>query len=167
MKIQIIGYSGAGKSTLAKQLGEHFHIPYLYMDSVKFYGEMKEHTLEEQHEAVKKFLKENDNWVIDGNYYSLAEERYEQCDEIYYLDFTRWFCLKEALKRYFKNHGQIRESLGAYEHFDLSFLWWIVYEGRTAYWQKEHLKHMHMVKNYHHFKSRKELNAYLKSIGIE
>lgn len=167
MKIQIIGYSGAGKSTLAKRLAEHYQIPYLYMDSVKFYDNMQERSVKHQNTVVKEFLEQNESWVIDGNYYDIAEERYELCDEIYFLDYSRWFCLKEALKRFLKGHNRFRESLGCVESFDMSFFWWIVYEGHTPYWQREHLKHMHMCKNYHHFKKRKELLAYLHSIGIE
>lgn len=167
MKILIIGYSGAGKSTLAKCLGEHYQIPYLYLDSVKFYDHMKEHSKEYQDQFVKKFLEENDQWVIDGNHYGVAEERFEICDEIYFLDYSRWFCLKEAIKRFFKNRNKFRESLGCIENFDAGFLWWIIYEGHQPYWANQHLEHMHRCEKYHHFKTRKELMAYLDAEGIK
>lgn len=166
MKIQIIGYSGSGKSTLAKKLADHYGLKHLYMDSVKFYDDMKERSPQEQAALVRGFLKANDDWVIDGNYYEIAPERYELCDEIYYLDFPRLFCLKEALKRYFKNRNQFRESLGCIESFDFSFFLWIIYEGRTKYWRNKHLEHLKMAKVRHHFKSRKELNSYLIKKGI-
>ena len=116
--------------------------------------------------GLNKFLKTNDDWVIDGNYYEIAPERYELCDEIYYLDFPRLFCLKEAVKRYLKNRNQFRESLGCIESFDFSFFLWIIYEGRTKYWRNKHLEHLKMAKVRHHFKSRKELNSYLIKKGI-
>ena len=166
MKIQIIGYSGSGKSTLAKKLADHYGLKHLYMDSVKFYDDMKERSPQKQAALVREFLKANDDWVIDGNYYEIAPERYELCDEIYYLDFPRLFCLKEALKRYFKNRNQFRESLGCIESLDFSFFLWIIYEGRTKYWRNKHLEHLKMAKVRHHFKSRKELNSYLIKKGI-
>ena len=162
MKIQIIGYSGAGKSTLAEQLAKHYKINHLYMDSVQFYGDFKSRSIEEQNALVRDFLSKNDNWVIDGNYYSVAPERYNLCDEIYFLDYPRLFCLKEALKRYFKNRNQFRESLGCVENFDFSFFMWIIYEGRTKYWKQQHELHFNKCLNRHRFKSRKELLKYLE-----
>ena len=166
MKIQIIGYSGAGKSTLADILKDYYHIPYLYMDSTKFYDDMQEREPQEQAKIVYDFLAANDEWVIDGNYYTVAPERYDLCDEIYFLDYPRLFCLKEAIKRYFKNRHQFRESLGCVESFDFSFLIWILYEGRTKYWRNKHLEHLRKAKVGHHFKKRQELIRYLKEKGI-
>ena len=34
MKIAILGYIGSRKSTTAKNMGEFFHIPVIYLDSV-------------------------------------------------------------------------------------------------------------------------------------
>ena len=166
MKIQIIGYSGAGKSTLAEILAKHYKIQHLYMDSVQFYGDFEARSIEEQNEIARDFLANNDDWVIDGNYYAVAPERYKLCDEIYFLDYSRFYCLKEAIKRYFKNRHQFRESLGCVENFDFSFFMWLIYEGRTPYWQNQHLEHFKQCPNGHHFHSRKELLAYLKDNNI-
>ena len=166
MKIQIIGYSGSGKSTLAKLLSDYYNIPHLYMDTVQFYDDMKARSIDEQNQITRDFLAEHDNWVIDGNYYAIAPERYHLCDEIYFLDYPRWYCLKEAIKRYFKNRNQFRVSLGCIESFDMSFFFWIIYEGRTKYWKMRHEEHFNMCKVGHRFKSRKELRNYLYQQGI-
>lgn len=165
MKIVIIGHSGAGKSYLAKALSKHYGIPCLHMDSVKFYGDFKERPPQEQELIADDFLNTHDNWVCDGNYYYIASRRFLECDTIYYLDLPRLFCLKEALKRYFKNRGKYRDSLGAKEHFDLSFAMWILYGGRKRSYIKEHIAHFKMCHGQRfHFRSRKEIDDHLSSL---
>ena len=68
MRIVIIGYSGSGKSTLAKTLGKHYNIPVLHLDSVHFLSGWVERDRNEFNEIVKKFINENESWIIDGNY---------------------------------------------------------------------------------------------------
>ena len=80
MKIQIIGYAGSGKSTLAKKLGNHYNINYLHLDNTHFYGNWEERTVEEQTKIVDKFLLENENWIIDGNYSKVSPKRFEESD---------------------------------------------------------------------------------------
>ena len=76
MKIVIIGYSGSGKSTLAKTLGINYNIPVLHLDSVNFLSGWKVREQKETDEIVKKFIEENDSWIIDGNYHKIAKERF-------------------------------------------------------------------------------------------
>ena len=101
MKIQIIGYSGSGKSTLCKILSKHYNIPLLYLDTVRFYGDWEERPNEEMTAIVDKFLNENSSWVIDGNYTSVSPNRFNDCDIIIYLNYNRFFCLTQVIKRYF------------------------------------------------------------------
>lgn len=166
MKIQIIGYSGSGKSTLAKILAEHYKLPLLYLDATKFYADFAERSAAEQEAIVYDFLKKHDSWVIDGNYYEIAPIRYLEADRIFFLDFNRFVCLFAALKRYFRNRNRYRESLGCRENFDLSFFFWLIYGGRIKHWRKEHLRHLKSAPYQYHFKSRRELTAYLRQAGI-
>ena len=85
MKIVIIGYSGSGKSTLAKTLGAHYNIAVLHLDTVNFLSGWKVRDEKESNEIVKKFMEENDSWIIDGNYYKIARERFELADKIIFL----------------------------------------------------------------------------------
>ena len=100
MKIQIIGYSGSGKSTLTKKLGLFYNIPYLHLDNVKFYGDWQEKTKEEQIETVNEFLKQNTDWVIDGNFSSICPIRFEISDITIYLNYNRFYCYKKCKQRY-------------------------------------------------------------------
>ena len=139
MKIQIIGYSGSGKSTLARKLGEIASIPVLHLDSTHFYGDWQERSSEEQAEIVREFMAANDSWVIDGNYTSVATERFAMTDLTIFLDFNRWFCFYAAYRRSRKFRKQVRPDLGMPEKFDRSFRRWILIDGRTKERKQKHL----------------------------
>ena len=137
MKIQIIGYSGSGKSTLARKLGEIASLPVLHLDTTHFYGNWQERTAEEQTESVRAFLAENDNWVIDGNYTSIATERFAMTDMTIFMDFSRLFCFWSAYRRSRKYRGMTRPDLGCAEKFDRSFRRWILIDSRTKSFRKK------------------------------
>ena len=133
MKIAVIGYSGAGKSTLAHALSERLNLPLLYLDRVQFTPNWVERDRKEALELVDTFLAQ-DNWVIDGTYPSFRQKRrMEEADLILFLDFNRFTCLKQAFHRYLTCRGTVRESAadGCPEKFDLEFLRWLLWEGRT------------------------------------
>ena len=142
MKIQIIGYSGSGKSTLAGQLSEIAHIPVLHLDSTHFYGDWQERTVDEQAEIVRDFMAANDSWVIDGNFTSVATERFAMTDVTVFLDFNKWFCFFSAYRRSKKYRGQARPDLGVTERFDRSFRRWILWDGRTKERKQKHLSNL-------------------------
>lgn len=168
MKIQIIGYSGSGKSTLAKTLANHYNLPYLYLDTVKFHGQWSERTTEEQIEIVRDFLNKNqDGWVIDGNYSNIASDRFEICDKLIFLNYNRIFCFLEAYKRYRKYKNKIRESFSCTEKFDGEFMWWLIYEGRTRKRKKMHQANLNKCNGEKFiFKTRKQLLRYLNDNNI-
>lgn len=166
MKIAILGYSGSGKSTTTKYLGELFHIPYLYMDTVYWAENWQERDRDEALSMVSEFMK-NDNWIMDGNYSSLLQkERLEQADYIIYMSFSRWVCLWRVLKRYFQNRNKSRESIaeGCIEKVDLEFIWWVLYAGRTPAKKK---KYEEMTELYRDkvivLKNQRQLDEFLKN----
>lgn len=142
MKIQIIGYSGSGKSTLARQLGEIANLPVLHLDSTHFYGDWQERTAEEQSAIVREFIANNDGWVIDGNFTSVACERFAMTDITIFMDFNRWFCFLSAYRRSRKYRGQVRPDLGMIEKFDRSFRRWLLFDGRTKQRKQKHLHNL-------------------------
>ena len=168
MKIQIIGFSGAGKSTLGKQLGKLYNLPILHMDSLNFLSNWVERDRLEFNQIVDKFLLDNESWVIDGNYFRITPSRYEQADLVIYLKYNRLTCLKGVIKRYkkFKHSSRPDMAEGCKERLNFSFLMWVLFTGRT----KKRRRHMEeVVKNAKSslvFKNRKELNKYLKEIGV-
>lgn len=168
MKIQIIGYSGSGKSTLAKMLSRYYQIPLLYLDSVQFYGEWCERSIEEQNKIVETFLDDHEDWVIDGNYGKVAPRRFQECDIMIFLDYSRFYCYRMAFFRYLKNKGKSRESCPCVEKFDFAFQRWILFESRTKEYKDMHLKHLLMCSGQTYiFKNKRQLNKYLKEKGIE
>ncbi len=165
MKIQIIGFSGSGKSTLAKRLGLLYNIPYLHLDNTRFYGDWQERTREEQTEIVKKFLEENDNWVIDGNYQKICPERFEQTDMTIFLDFNRFFCYKAAKERAKKHKFVARESCACPDKWDLSFRWWLLVKGRTLGRRKKIIEKLNMTKSKKIvLKNRKQLENFVSEL---
>lgn len=165
MKICIIGFSGAGKSTLAANLAQKFNIPCLHLDNVHFNSDWTITTLDEENEIVKKFLDENENWIIDGRYFSICQERFEQCDLLIYLNFNRFYCYKMAKYRYKTYKTSKRDSFPCEEKFDFYFKMWVLFKGRTHSKKK---KDRELITKYSNkskvFKNRKELNAWFNSL---
>lgn len=165
MKILVVGYSGSGKSTFAKIISQNYNLPLLYLDTVQFYGDWEMRTLEEQNQIVRDFIKNNDNWVIDGNYRRVAPERFDLADTIFNLRMNRIYCYLMAYKRYRDNRGKKRESLGVVEKFDFEFQWWLLYKGRS---KKIRSKRDELLKKsnakIYTIKTRKKLNYFIKLI---
>lgn len=136
MKISIIGHSGTGKSTLAKAISLAYDLPLLYMDCVHFLPGWNKREVSEEIKAVGKFLKDNDDWVIDGSYFKvLLEERLEKADKIILLDFNRFSCLYRAYKRSIKYKNKPRESMapGCDEVIDFDFIKHILFERKKDF----------------------------------
>ena len=142
MKIQIIGYAGSGKSTLARTLSEIANIPVLHLDNTHFYGDWQERDPDEQSAIVRAFMAENDSWVMDGNYTSVATERFGITDMTIFLDFPRWRCFWAAYRRSRKYRGISRPDLPCGEKFDRSFRRWLLIDGRTRERQQKHLHNL-------------------------
>ena len=168
MKIQIIGFSGAGKSTLGKQLSQLYNLPVIHMDSLNFLSNWVERDRLEFNNIVDDFLEKNNSWVIDGNYFRISPQRYEQADLVIFLNYNRFTCLKGVIKRYKKYKKSSRPDMdsGCKERLNFSFLMWVLFTGRT----KKRKAHMFDVVNNAKssliFKNRKQLNKYLKEIGV-
>ena len=164
MRIQIIGYSGSGKSTLTQRLGEMYGLPVLHLDTVQFYGNWNERSLEEQNARVQKFLEENKGWVIDGNYARVCPQRFSMADVCIFLDFARVPCLAANLRRWWQYRGKARPSLGCEEKFDAEFFWWIMHEGRTKARRAQHEAHFAAAKQGVRLCTRRQVNKYLASL---
>lgn len=169
MKILVAGYSSSGKSTFAKRLSKHNQIPVLHIDTIFFGPNWTKRDHETVEEEINQFMS-NKSWVIDGQYRNLAVERYDQCEQLFLFDFNRFKCLYGAILRRIKYHNQNRDTIanGCKEKLDLSFIWWILFSGRKKDSKalmklyKERYKEKTIV-----FKNRRQVNAYLKSIGYE
>ncbi len=166
MKICIIGYSGSGKSTLADLLGEKYALPVLHMDATFWYGNWQYRSREEQSDIVRKFMSENsDGWIIEGNYAKICLDRFTECDKVYFLNYNRFVCFKQAVKRFKENKGTVRPDCLCPEKLDAEFIFWLLFAGRTR-------KRRKIVKNLFEkasgkkyvFKNRRQLIKHLSSL---
>lgn len=165
MKICVIGYSGAGKSTLADFLGEKFSLPVLHLDATFWYGDWQYRSRAEQSEIVKNFMTDNaGGWVIDGNYAKICLERFYECDAVYFLNYNRFVCFRQAVKRYRKHKGTVRPDCPCLEKLDAGFMFWLLFSGRTRK-RRAIVKHLLEISSGRRyiFKNRKQLEKHLKS----
>jgi adenylate kinase family enzyme len=168
MKIAVIGYSGSGKSTLAKELGSFYGVPVLFMDKICNDKKWKALPLKDRIDALDEFLKNNDSWIIDGNYNRVNYwERMQLADKIIFLDFNRFDCYKSAKARAKTYSSSSRESApeGAVDRFNLSFKLWILFTGRTRKYKKTYKQ---TVEDYKDkvviLKNRQDIDKFVKSL---
>lgn len=167
MKIAVIGYSGAGKSTLAKQLGEYYGLPVLFLDCVQFTAGWQLRDREEALSLVDTFMKQ-DGWVIDGNYRQFFQaRRLEEADRILFLNFSRFYCLLQAMRRYHHNKGKTRSDMadGCIEKMDAEFVKWILWDGRI----RKRKKHYRWITQTYRdktvvLKSRRQVRKFLAAL---
>ncbi len=168
MRIVIFGCGGSGKSTLARQLGAKTGIPVVHLDQLYWRPGWK-HITEQEFDALLMAELNKDCWIIDGNYNRTLPLRLEHSDTVIYLDFSRFTCLRSAIKRVVKNHGTTRPDMGmdCPEKIDLEFLTWIWNfnkENRNRYYQLlSGLKD----KEIHIVRKRRDIGALLEELVIK
>ena len=168
MKIQIIGYSGSGKSTLARNLSEITGIAVLHLDNTHFYGDWQERTVDEQAEIVRAFMAENDSWVIDGNYTSVATERFAMTDMTIFMDFNRWHCFFSAYRRARKYRDTNRPDLPCPDKFDRSFRRWILWDSRKKAFRQKILRNLNATAGRKVvLKNRRQVRAFIEQFSKE
>ena len=169
MKIVILGFSGSGKSTLAKNLSNHYNLPLLHIDRVQFLPNWVVRDKAERDMMIKEFIDSNESWVIDGNYTSSTPERFELADLIIFLDYNRFTCYKNAMKRYKNNKNNTRSDMadGCIEKMDIEFKKWVFYKGRTPKKRKQLLDITKKCPNHYIFKNRKQLFSFYDKYNIK
>lgn len=161
-----MGYSGSGKSTLAVILGQKYNIPVLHLDATFWYGDWQSRSRKEQQEEVGKFLSENEEWVIDGNYFKISPGRFADCDKLFFLNYNRFYCYRQACRRYKKYKGSVRPDCPCPEKFDAEFKSWLLKQGRTRERKQKYREIIADCKGeVLEFRSRKKLMRYLKSLN--
>ncbi len=118
-RIIIAGSAGSGKSWLAKRLAQATGYPLVHLDR-EFWQPGWIHPPREAWIARQRELMAGDRWIIDGDYRSTLELRFEAADTVVFLDIPRVVCLIGAIRR----HGKKRSDLPEYleEKFDKEFL---------------------------------------------
>lgn len=120
-KIIVIGGNGSGKTTFSKKLSAALDIPLYHIDKIRRTDNWQ--TIDDDaFNVVLKAITYRDAWVIDGNDFSTLPTRLEQCDTVFYFDFSTIACLRGVIVRTIKYYGQQRSDVGGnnIEKFDKS-----------------------------------------------
>ncbi|MBN2351560.1 MAG: hypothetical protein JXD23_03250 [Spirochaetales bacterium] len=88
MKIHIIGPSGSGKSFMARKLSAETGIPVTELDDIFWDNRIESYGLkrspQERDRLLHKVL-EDDDWIIEGVYYSWLEKPLRTADRVLFL----------------------------------------------------------------------------------
>ncbi len=109
MKIHIIGCSGSRKTYLAKQLSEKLGIPHFDLYDIQWDNSVDDYgvkMLPEKRDKLLCDILQNDNWIIEGVYYSWVGKAFEDADKIYVLDMPKHLYKFRIIRR------SIRRKLG-------------------------------------------------------
>ena len=163
MKIIVIGCPGSGKSTFSKKISKILNLPIYHLDMLYHNSDGTHISKEELEEKLKTIFKENNNWIIDGNYQRTLEMRMKECDTIILLDYPIEICLAGAEARI----GTQREDLPFIEEkLDENFKQSILDFSREKLPQiHELIKKYKKTKNIIIFKSREEADRYIQSFN--
>ncbi len=105
MKIHIIGCSGSGKTYLAKHLSSKYGIPHFDLDDIQWdnsSGNYGVKTSTEKRDKMFCDILSNDNWIIEGVYYSWVGKAFEDADIIYVLDMPKYLYKTRIIRRSIK-----------------------------------------------------------------
>ena len=110
-RIAVIGSPGAGKTTFAKKLSSILSLPLYHLDF--FYHDNKFAYYEDKQawRAKVEELADKPNWIIDGNYMSTFDIRFDKADTIIFLDFSRTVALRRAIARRITLHNKARDDM--------------------------------------------------------
>ncbi|PAT01819.1 hypothetical protein CI105_04845 [Candidatus Izimaplasma bacterium ZiA1] len=167
-KILILGSSGTGKTTLARTLSKKLKITALHLDSVYWEKNWRNIGKDEFDKKMKSFLKNNQSWVIDGNYLNNSHFKYrlDLADTIIYLDYGVSVALKGIFQRASKYRHQVRSDMasGCVEGIDQDFLKYVAKFSDKGKMIKAIIKKYENKKRVLIFNSRKELSEFINTL---
>jgi adenylate kinase family enzyme len=166
-RIIIIGSPGSGKSYLSKKIAEITHYPLIHLDNEYWQPGWITTPREEWIDKQKKMISAK-QWIIDGNYHSSIELRFEACDIAIFLDMNRITCILSAIRR----HGKKRSDLPEYceEKFDKEFRDFLIYIWNFPKANKQKIMNLHQTYSEKPFiimKNRREVKKFIKTIKNE
>ena len=166
-RILVIGCSGAGKSTFAKTLAAQTGLPLIHLDRIFWQGNW-EHLSQPEFDRALQAELEKPRWIIDGDYNRTLPHRLSYCDRVFFFDLPALTCLWGVTRRMLESYGKTRSDMGGTcpERFDRQKL--ELYRHILTYKRRNR-------KNFYRlladsgvqvtvFRSRRQANAYLKSL---
>jgi GNAT superfamily N-acetyltransferase len=97
-KMLVLGSPGAGKSYLSRQLAIRFGYPVVHMDTM-YWRENWTHLSDEEMCLALDGVLAKESWIIDGNYPTSLEYRYQKADIVFFLDYPPEICLEGEKSR--------------------------------------------------------------------
>lgn len=85
-RIVVFGNSGSGKTTLARRLTSQHGLAHLDLDSLAWDTPGVRRSLTESASAIRDFIGENSEWVIEGCYGDLVEQVLPDASEVCFLN---------------------------------------------------------------------------------
>ena len=99
MKVILLGNAGSGKSTLSKKLISLQPAARLSLDEVAFESSTERRPLQQSIADVKRFISENESWIIEGCYADIIEQILEYCEELIFLNPGTEVCIAHCKAR--------------------------------------------------------------------
>jgi len=105
-KTLIFGNSGSGKSTLAKRLSAREGLAHLDLDTLAWLPSSppRRMPIGESRLRIEAFLRDHDNWVIEGCYTDLLELVAPEASEAIFMDLSIEQCIANAKDRPWEPH---------------------------------------------------------------
>ena len=161
-RIVVIGCPGSGKSTFSRSLSSKTEIPLFHLDMM-FWNSDRTTVGKTVFKQRLSNVMQLDEWIIDGNYQSTMELRLQECDTVFFLDYSLDTCLEGVRSR----RGKSRTDMPWMEkenEEDADFIEFIKkYRSESRPIVLE-LLNKYENKKVHVFKERKEAEAYLNQL---
>lgn len=126
-RVAVLGPGGAGKSELSRKLSARTGLPLVYLDRLYWRPGWKPAPRDEFRRALDEAVA-GERWIVDGNFLSAGDARFERADTVVFLDLPRILCLGRALRRAVRDYGRRERGdlpEGCPEGFDWDFYKWI------------------------------------------
>jgi adenylate kinase family enzyme len=122
-RIMVVGSPGAGKTTISRRLSEKLSLPVVHLDTLYWLPGWNVPTDDAWRRRMEA-LAEGPEWILDGNFAESFETRMARAQELVWLDYPRWTCLRRIVIRAVRDRGTSRPDLpaGCPEQLDLPTL---------------------------------------------
>ena len=162
--IVIIGSSGAGKSTLARVLSSISDVKVIHLDRLFWQNDWKERTEIPGIELLGNLIAhEEDQWIVEGNYFRFSEFHVNAADTIIFLDLPPLVCFWRLFKRHFEYYKCPRHDIpeGCTDKLTLRRIWKVLtfwFHGRRTIKQ---ILHKYESKHIIRLRSTKKIREFL------